>query len=147
MSGGAGSIYTSYIRPVLTPWSGDRDAFSNILANTTPYSVVDSYQKDAEERATRIAGEERVVAEAAAAEQAKAAAAEAATQQAAKDAAAAEAAAAAKAAADKVAAEEKASQDAATLLATRRRTSSVTPSGAKGVLGQAPVKLKTLLGS
>lgn len=52
---------------------------------------------------------------------------------------------AAKAAAEKKSAED-AAAEAATLLARRKRATTTTPSGAKGVLGAAPVRGKVLLG-
>ena len=135
----------------ITQYTGTPQQWWNTLKQPDKWLSTEWYSEQNDELVSYKKIEEDNKAAAAAAQAVADQQAAQAAEQAAKEKSAAEAKAAADAAAAKIAAdkaaEEKASQDAATLLATRRRTSSVTPSGAKGVLGQAPVKLKTLLGS
>ena len=123
------------VKSSLMPWTGDRSSLNNFLINQTPYAAYDEYAEVQQERAERIAGEQKVVADAA--------------QKVINDKQAA-ATQAAQAAADKIAADkakaDKEAKDAAAALAARRRGSSPIATSAQGLLGSAPVQYKMLLG-
>jgi hypothetical protein len=124
-----------FLKTQLMPWEGKGDTLTNLFVNQTPLWGYEQYVQNEEERAKTKAIEEQTAYTAAKKvedeKQATAAAQVAATEKASKDKAAAEMAVAAKAAAD---------------LAARRRGASPIATSTRGLLGQAPVQLKTLLG-
>ncbi|MBE3143203.1 MAG: hypothetical protein IMZ61_04665 [Planctomycetes bacterium] len=131
------SLIGQWGKKQVQPWKNDEgdSSFMNIFSNSPLYSGYETYGASQEERKQTIMGEQRADAEAAQ----KIVQGKADT-----------AAAVAKAAADKIVADkakaDKELQDAADALAKRRRGSSPYSGSQQGVLGQAPVQLKTLLG-
>jgi len=134
----SGLVKTSerFFRSQLKPWEGDASAGENFITASTPYWGYKEYASQQEERQTRIAGEEAVVAKGKADAAAKVIAD-----------AEANAAADAKAVSDKAAADQAIADKAAADLAARRRGASPYVTGKQGLLGTAPVKLKSLLGA